>query len=333
MAKNLVTDEDFIDMELNSMLHCSANSSPYSREFEFQMSSSCCENETSIFPADELFYKGKLLPLHLPPRLQMVQNLLHTASAAGEDFEEEDFYYTMPFLSPCSTAPCTNSNTPLDSCNISPSESCRVSCELNPDDYFFEWSAELSSFVNGNHSRKKSWSKKFKLIKRYSVLGQKLKASRTYLKSLFTKSACSDDHSSAREADNLSKMDESSNEYIKISKKKSIGVQNARASYPTIANIINSFDKEATNEDQVHRKSFSGAIKLRNSPAKCLSLSSSNSSSTGSSSSSLNSNGFHELQLFRRSCSVTEVECSIEAAIEHCKSSQKAKNSRRICTI
>ncbi|XP_073274486.1 probable membrane-associated kinase regulator 4 [Primulina huaijiensis] len=323
MAKNFATDEDYIDMELNSMPHCSAKSSLHSREFEFQMSSSCCENESAIFPADELFYKGKLLPLHLPPRLQMVQNLLHT----GEDFGEDDFYYTMPFLPACSTAPCTNSNTPLGSCNISPSESCRVSCELDPDDYFFEWSAELSSFINGNHSRKNSWSKKFKLIMRYSVLGQKLKASTTYLKSLFSKSACSDDQSSAKEADNLSKVDETSNQYFKISKKKSVGVQDVRASYPTIANIIKNLDKEVTNEDFVNRKSFSGVIKRRNSSAKCLSLSSSNSSSTGS---SLNSNGFHEFQLFGRSSSVNEVESSIEAAIEHCKRSQKAKDSRNL---
>ncbi|XP_073148175.1 probable membrane-associated kinase regulator 4 [Henckelia pumila] len=301
MAKNLATDEDYIDMEVNS-------TPQYCREFEFQMSS-----ESAVFPADELFYKGKLLPLHLPPRLQMVQSLLHTA-AAGEE-EDDDFYnYTMPFLPTCSTAPCTNSNTPLGSCNISPSESCRVSCELNPDDCFFEWSADLSTFVvNGNnihHPRKKSWSKKFKLIKRY---GQKLKASRTYLKSLFTKSAACSSH------------DPSS------SKKNSIGAQNARAdSYPiTIANIIKNLDKEVSDEDHrvEHRKSFSGAIKRRNSPAKCSSLSSSNSSSTGS---SLNSNGFHELQSLGRSSSVTEVECSIEAAIEHCKSSQKAMDSRNI---
>jgi len=37
-------------------------SPPYNREFEFQMS----EKESSTSPADDLFYKGKLLPLHLP---------------------------------------------------------------------------------------------------------------------------------------------------------------------------------------------------------------------------------------------------------------------------
>ncbi|KZV26144.1 putative membrane-associated kinase regulator 4 [Dorcoceras hygrometricum] len=328
MAKILATDEDYINMELNSTTQCSADSCPHNREFEFQMPSSCCENEAAVFPADELFYRGKLLPLHLPPRLQMVRNLLHTAAAAGGDFEEDDFYYTMPFLSACATAPCTNSNTPLDSCNISPSESCRVSCELNPDDCFFEWSAELSSFVNGNRSRKNSWSKKLKLIKHYSVLGQKLKASTTYVKSLFsTKSSCSYHQSSGKESHNMSKVDETSNQYIKMSKKKSNGVQKARASYPTIANIINNSDKEVTSEDHVHRKSFSGAIKRRNFPGKS---SSSNSSSTASSSSSLNSNGFHELQLSGRSSSVTEVECSIEAAIEHCKRSQKVKDSRNL---
>ena len=60
-------DEDYIDIELRSS---SPNSFSYSldtpqqnnnREFEFQN-----KEESTTSPADELFYKGKLLPLHLP---------------------------------------------------------------------------------------------------------------------------------------------------------------------------------------------------------------------------------------------------------------------------
>ncbi|KAL2509478.1 putative membrane-associated kinase regulator 3 [Forsythia ovata] len=150
MASNLQSydssdEEDYIDMDLFS--------SPHSTEFEFQM---CFISNDENSPADELFYKGKLLPLHLSPRLKMLQT---------------------------SNTPST---TPVDeSCNISPSESCRDSCELNlDDDYFFEWSTELSSFIHSNRS-KKSWSKKLKFVKNSIPIGHKLKAC---LKSLFSKS-------------------------------------------------------------------------------------------------------------------------------------------------
>ncbi|MBA0601087.1 hypothetical protein Gorai_004276 [Gossypium raimondii] len=71
-------EDEYIDMEVSSR---SKNmvSNPISREFEFQMSSVSIEKEPTNSPADELFYKGKLLPLHLPPRLQMVQKLLQNS--------------------------------------------------------------------------------------------------------------------------------------------------------------------------------------------------------------------------------------------------------------
>ncbi|CAM6032619.1 unnamed protein product [Sphagnum compactum] len=51
------------------------------QEFEFNISSSFVERSSSFpysatdSPADELFFRGQLLPLHLPPRLQMVLKL------------------------------------------------------------------------------------------------------------------------------------------------------------------------------------------------------------------------------------------------------------------
>ncbi|CAK9147211.1 unnamed protein product [Ilex paraguariensis] len=374
MATNLQScnhaDEEYIDMEVSSssnFLSCSTSSPPQSREFEFQMTYISKERESTTSPADELFYKGKLLPLHLPPRLQMVQKLLQNSSngfktttkTLEEDVEE---HYSMPLITSF-TIPCSNTSTPLESCNISPSESCRVSCELNPDEYFFEWSTELSGFISDNP--KKFWSKKLKLIKQ-SSLGQKIKASRAYLKSLFTKSGCSDE-SSAKAACNVedehfSKGKDRSNKYIKggllhetpntagykegqmngillpnaerlfpLLEKKNLFGQIGKRRYPTIANIMNSIEKEGA-EDNVnsHRRSFSGAIKRR-SPAKCSSSSSSSGASSSSSSSiSFNSNGFYELQFLKRSSSATsEIEGSIEAAIAHCKKSQELCSSRK----
>ncbi|KAI3721522.1 hypothetical protein L2E82_32536 [Cichorium intybus] len=103
MSSNLLLscnyeDEEFIDMEV-----CSSSPSK-SREFEFQKDGGGLMNNAS--PADELFYKGKLLPLHLPPRVQMVKSLLQNAKEEQEEF-------------------ITFSTPMVQSCNISPSESCR----------------------------------------------------------------------------------------------------------------------------------------------------------------------------------------------------------------
>ncbi|KAK4349073.1 hypothetical protein RND71_031828 [Anisodus tanguticus] len=347
-------EEDYINMEVTS----SSSSPQISREFEFQMSSvSINDKDTTTAttsPADELFYRGKLLPLHLPPRLEMVQKLLQTSkniesfqvvrqeeeeesssistknltntrtpfepynisSSKIGSFEVEEERFSISTKNLISTN--TTTSTPFDqSCNISPSESCRVSCELNPDEYFFEWSTEFSTFFKDNPTKMKSWSKKLKLVKQ-SLISQKLKAStsKAYLnlKSLFNKSACSD-----QEVSNGTTKD-CSNKYTKVCKRTPFGhVGKCTQNSPTLASVIRDIDEDNVNS---HRRSFSAAIK-KHSPTKCLSSSSSNGSSS-SSSFSLNSNGFYELNFLKRSSSATtEIEGSIEAAIAHCKKSQE----------
>ncbi|KAK4342950.1 hypothetical protein RND71_038766 [Anisodus tanguticus] len=466
-------EEEYIDMEVTS------SSPQISREFEFQMSSVSINDKvttTTTSPADELFYRGKLLPLHLPPRLEMVQKLLQTSSKIEsfqlvqeqqeenfsistknltntrtpfescnqktskiesfqvvqeqeqerfsistknlanprtpfescnqktskiESFEVEQEIFSIstknlmnartPFDSckqkllqtskiesfqvlqeqeeerfSISTKNLMNARTPFDSCNISPSkiesfqeveeerfsvstkslisttntsttfdqscnispsESCRVSCELNPDEYFFEWSNDFSIFFKDNPTKIKSWSKKLKLVKQ-SLISQKLKSStsKAYLnlKSLFNKSTCSD-----QEVSNGTK--ECPNKYIKVSKKKPFGhIGKCTQNSPTLASVIRDIDSEDNNVNS-HRRSFSAAIK-KHSPTKCLSSSTSDGSSSSSSSSSfsLNSNGFYELNFLKSSRSATtEIEGSIEAAIAHCKKSQELCNPKR----
>ncbi|ESQ52616.1 hypothetical protein EUTSA_v10016955mg [Eutrema salsugineum] len=173
-------EEDYIDMEVTSFTNLvreTLNNNNYPREFEFQMSHICpLEIDKTTSPADELFYKGKLLPLHLPPRLQMVQKIL-------EDYTFDDEFYSTPLATGTVTTPAT-SNTPFESCTVSPAESCHVSKELNPEDYFLEYSDSVE--------QKKSWGKKLRLIKQLSF-GTKIKASRAYLRSFFGKSSCSDE--------------------------------------------------------------------------------------------------------------------------------------------
>ncbi|KAM0953623.1 putative BKI1/putative membrane-associated kinase regulator/4 [Dioscorea sansibarensis] len=267
--EQLLMEEDFIDMDIssssstttffsfnNTSASSSAASPQHQREFEFQMSINTPQREALTSPADELFYKGNLLPLHLPPRLQMVQKLLGNSET---EFSNQ-----------------TATSTPFESCNISPATSCYVSGELNPDDYFFECS---NGFVQPH--QKKSWARKLKLT-------SKLKASRAYIKSLFTKPKC-----------------------------------------PSQEPCMMMMDSKAKDNEQDsssdHRRSFSVTFKK--------SLHNNNSimsTSTSSSSSSSSSNGFSGPHLLRRSSSVhSEVESSIEGAINYCKMSQKLVCGRK----
>ncbi|XVE75264.1 hypothetical protein DITRI_Ditri12bG0081300 [Diplodiscus trichospermus] len=330
LLSNELEDEEYIDMEVSSysnFFHNSISSPPHPREFEFQMSTISMEREPTTSPADELFYKGKLLPLHLPPRLQMVEKLLQNSNSVYEDRKDnfEEFYSTP--LTTTVTTPTTTS-TPFESCNISSSESCRVSRELNPEEYFFEYSTEVSGCIGENP--KKSWTKKLKLIKQSSI-GSKLKASRAYLKSLFGKSGCSDEScAAAKVADegSVSKAKERLDRYMKSTKKIPFG-QIHQDKYQISAALMRSFDKAKITEDNAnrHRRSFSLAIK-RHSTKR--SSSSSSSSGSSSSSSSNASNGFQYLQFLKRSSSVnTEIESPIQGAIAHCKQSQRLMRSRK----
>ncbi|XVE81572.1 hypothetical protein DITRI_Ditri15bG0075800 [Diplodiscus trichospermus] len=63
-------------------------SSSSSSDFEFTISLSPRPNSSStLCPADELFYKGQLLPLHLSPRLSMVRTLLLASSHSSSSSE------------------------------------------------------------------------------------------------------------------------------------------------------------------------------------------------------------------------------------------------------
>ncbi|OAY43467.1 probable membrane-associated kinase regulator 4 [Manihot esculenta] len=315
-------DDDYIDMELMSSsqnFFCySISSPPQSREFEFQMSLTSNDREITTFPADELFYKGKLLPLHLPPRLQMVQKLLQNPTTnTFEPFEEN---CSIPFVN----LSCSPTTTPLESCNISPSESCRVSSELNPDEYFFEFSSELNSFI-GNHPIKKSWTEKLK----QSLLGQKLKASSAYVKSLFNKSGCTAE-SCAKPAHNAepeaaSKGNDCLSKCMNVAMKKNSFSEFDSGRRKISSSLVRSIEREMA-RDGFHsqRRSFSGAIQ-RHSTNKQLSSSSGSSSSSSSSSFSFSSsNGFCDLQLLKRSSSAnSEIESSIEGAIAYCKKSHE----------
>ncbi|XP_075498959.1 putative membrane-associated kinase regulator 4 [Primulina tabacum] len=291
MAINLALyeseEEDYIEMEMTSLpsnsLHVTANSSPQSQEFEFQMPSTSNSTQPTISTADELFYNGKILPLHLTLRRKMVQDILlhHDAAAAPVEVAKQ------PLLEDGD-----NFTLPLDS--------CRESCEMDLDDCLFEWPVEFTGFIN-NHPTKRSWSKKLKLIKN-SILVQKLKF-------FFNKSAgaVTDESSCAKANPNsepryLPKTEECSNKLTTIAKKKPFGFIGKETNQT--ADAVTKINTDKGVEENVCRKSVSDA-KNQNSPVEFLSSSSSSSS------------------VLKRSSSATEIEGSIEAAIYHCKNSQQ----------
>ncbi|KAG2375469.1 membrane-associated kinase regulator [Vigna angularis] len=58
-------------------------SSSSSSDFEFTISISPRKSSTALCPADELFYKGQLLPLHLSQRISMVRTLLLSSASTS----------------------------------------------------------------------------------------------------------------------------------------------------------------------------------------------------------------------------------------------------------
>lgn len=324
-------DDDYIDMEVSSYSNFFNHSQNSPSEFEFQMSSIVQEKGTTTSPADELFYKGKLLPLHLPPRLQMVEKLLqnpHSTFDEKKDIFEE--FYSTPLGTTTFTTPITG--TPFESCNISPNDSCQVSRELNPEEYYsLDYTTDRTGFVVENH--KKSWTKKLK----HSSLGSKLKASRAYLKSWFGKSGCSYETyaTSTKVADegSVSKAREILSNKMQQGSKKypydQIQMHNNR--YQSSISVMRGY-KEKNSEDHDsnnhHRRSFSVGIKFLSGNK---SSSSSNSSLFGSSSFSVSNKSYGcqgQKQLLKRCSSASsEIENSIQGAIAHCKKSQQMINN------
>lgn len=326
-----VVEEDCIDMELNS-------SSPYlfsysiidtpsqNREFEFQN-----KKEPTTSPADELFYKGTLLPLHLPPRLEMVEKLLENTDAtfgfarSHSSLEDSRFRYI------------TNGTAPLESCNISPSESRRVSsCESIPPEFQFHWSSEIEGLVSDhNVPKKQHCSKNVKQNKQF-WLAQRFKASRDYLKSLFNKSGCSDKSSASDAANEVGAVEKPKckNCYDDDARKNKNNpfeffCDNKHRRQKSCAVKNNYMLEDCFTSSS--RRSFSGAIQ-RHYASKASSLSASSSGSSSSSSSfSLSSAGSYELHLFNKSLN-KELENSVEGAIAYCKKSQQEGSSNKVCS-
>lgn len=325
------SEDDYIDMEVGTYINFfdqSQCSTPSPREFEFHMSANYLSKDSTTSPADELFYQGKLLPLHLPPRIEMVEKILQSTSVGSYDYGKdasEDFFST-PLVTAINTP--TSANTPFESCNISPSESFRK--ELDQEQFLFDY----VNAINAMENAKRSIAKKTKC----SLLGLKLKASKAFLKNLFSKSACS--HVSSAEAyvntqdGSVNKAkDTSANAYKKVAKKTTFGQTQKDNRRRKPAEVIGSIGDNDRGYAGRHRRSISGTIKHR--LATKSTSSSSTSSASSSSSSSGDCTGFQELPFFNKNNSASlDIEMSIKGAIAHCKLSQQSSLSKTaLCEV
>ncbi|CAM0957931.1 unnamed protein product [Alopecurus aequalis] len=147
-APTMVIQDDYIDMDLTP-----ASPKCALLEFEFQSGAGAggvSRHRDAAYesPADELFYRGKLLPLHLPPRLQLVQKLL------------QEQQVNVPEIKAVAAAPPSASASAAAGCAGAEAEDAKAG------------------------AKKYSWSKRLKLMKRWT--------SREYIKSFFLASKSSD---------------------------------------------------------------------------------------------------------------------------------------------
>ncbi|KAH9326377.1 hypothetical protein KI387_006555 [Taxus chinensis] len=360
---NEFMDDDYIDIEVESAMFWEAVSRrsklsgnrAESREFEFDAKALLDDPDSVASPADELFYKGQLLPLHLPPRIQMVEKLL-----ASEISKENGSKSLLGRGNPeqksggggFTYGECADDsalfNTPYESCDATPYDSCEASQELNPD--LYEGLNEKQSVPikeppaaqsKGMKQNRLPMLKKAKKLldstqSKQTALALKLKASRAYIKSLFSKPTESKDHPqhldrSTTELDQRDLIDNSTdqnmvsegiNRYVKVIKPGSANYANnidrQREDYKVaeaVARSIHNIENSSMLEDHVgRRKSFSGSLtsmKAAAEPYKANAFYSSNRVTPSQSG----------VFLKRSSSSNIDMESAIQGAIAHCKQS------------
>ncbi|EEF45373.1 probable membrane-associated kinase regulator 1 [Ricinus communis] len=144
-------------------------SSSSSSDFEFTISLSPRKSSTALCPADELFYKGQLLPLHLSPRISMVRTLLLASSRTSSSSD------TTTTASRDSTGSSNDSTSSFSSdlVLLGECDSSRPSSVTELDDEFKRLNTNYSHFQGHHHvylnSQIKKTNKYFSLSRFSSV--------------------------------------------------------------------------------------------------------------------------------------------------------------------
>ncbi|KAI5019122.1 hypothetical protein ZWY2020_044010 [Hordeum vulgare] len=321
----LEQEEEYIDMDLSSAAAGAAG-----RDFEFHMSAPLDRSGQPPLasPADELFYKGKLLPLHLPPRVQMVEELLLDGVRARGPRLGGLAVSTAP------ATPCERSR------GVSPANSCFVSGELNVEEFFREYAAGMAladdDAASAASGEKKPWSRKLRFVRQLN-LGRQLKASKAYLKTMFVgkQAGTGGDDKNVLGGKDLSGHGHGHGHHPRAWRKNPFGHMRS--------NRCITEQSSGGGGRAGHRRSFSSVVvrysasnKTSPAPAAPPSSSSSSSSSKSSTSSSVRCSsdsdgavGAGAPALRRSSSASSEAENPIQGLIAYCKKSQQLASVRK----
>lgn len=289
-----VDEEDWITIELSPSSNSSSQSigspsPPKSKEIELQK-----EKKSKTSKADKLFNKGKLPPIDESPDLEMVEEQLDNPKSTFDHVR--------------SLSTLEKSSISTNAINLSGSRRFS-SYEPNQSEFLFEWFTGRFGFVVD--APKKTWAQKLKETKQF-WLNQKFKASRDYIKSLFSKTRCSD-------ANEVGEVINSKCRHCHINNVNSARTMKnpfeMKKSCPVMHNINRNIHEDGFKNK--NRRSFSRLFRRG-----CSSKASSLAAPSSGSSSKSSSGKFHDLH-----CPHAEMERSIEAAIEHCKQSLKQGSS------
>jgi len=310
------SNDDYIDMIIGS-----AMVSPELRrrrpnmfmegEFEFDISDSNTqvskELQSIVSPADELFYKGQLLPLDLPLRVQMV-----------EKFEK---------LLSSETKPSRNCSEGWKECGH---KSCDVTaCKVGKETY----SNGSATALDRNQSTRSE----------QAAVAHKLKASKAYLKSLLSKASNTrgaNNHHSQNSIERESYDHEDAAAVVGSTLR-----ENSYATHPKSFSARFSFLKESPLISKPYSKPFSPTNRVSSTHSGAFarrSISSIKESSSPLTPRSINSKLFnssnprtaptHSGVLLKRSMSSvnSDTENGIQGAIAHCKQSHSARPKNMI---
>jgi hypothetical protein len=323
VREEMDAEEYYIDMDLSSSAPAGP---PVAREeFEFRSAPLDRWGEPLASPADELFYKGKLLPLHLPPRIQMVEELLDGRARSG--------------VLGYSTAPAT----PYESCHASPANSCFVSGELNVEEYFQEYHA--AGLLAAPAGERKTLSRRLRFMRQLN-LGLKLKASKAYLKTMFAgnKPGNADDGKNDVHGATTGELSRGHNHggHLRAWRRNPFGqIRSNRyiASHSHDGGGRAAPDQGGRHKEREHghRRSFSSVMvryssssSNKTSPAPTPSCASSSRSTSASSSVRTSSDSDAGAPALRRSSSASsEAENPIQGLIAYCKKSQQLASVRK----
>ncbi|KAK1433483.1 hypothetical protein QVD17_10393 [Tagetes erecta] len=267
-------------------LPSSPTHSSSSSEFEFRVSLS--PRKSSVCPADDLFYKGQLLPLHLSPRISMVRTLLLSSSSS-------------------SSSSVTTARHSSDSHSSFSTDGCEFDDDLNLNlnqTKFFPLNS-ISNNTTQSLSKKAEKPNRYFSLSRFSLFRKENKT---------VSGACQKDN--ATDGSSVKRMSTTAKEMIRkyLNKAKPL-YQKLSSQKPSLK--TEGMRKQQQNEEVIISHSFSGNLRYPRSRRSCISSCPSSMRSSPSHSGVLCRNSV----LRGNSSSMEELQNAIQGAIAHCKNS------------